>query len=290
MIRWGYRLQSIDNDHVLHFDRGVEKGFDLIIGAEGAWSKTRNLLSSVKPVYSGVAGHNLSIPDAEKNAPAVYKLVNRGSVFVYSDGKSLTGQQLGDGSINIGAWSLRGEGWMKECGYDPQDASATKEVICKEYDDWAPELLELVQQAEGDVAPRSFYMLPVGTRWDYRAGVTLIGDAAHLMTPFAGEGVNLAFEDGMKLAKAIIDASEEGGKHALTRNIQEYEEDMFKRAKKTQELTYGMMRDILFTEGAPRTSIEAWITRKLGYDCNPMLYPFIVAAVYAYFFCFKLIY
>jgi 2-polyprenyl-6-methoxyphenol hydroxylase-like FAD-dependent oxidoreductase len=49
------------------------------------------------------------------------------------------------------------------------------------------------------------YMLPIGFSWPHRSGVTIIGDAAHLMTPFAGEGVNLAMWDAMLLGRALVD-------------------------------------------------------------------------------------
>ena len=47
IIRWGKRLRSVDaEDLTLQFDDGTEKGFDLLVGADGAWSKVRPLLSS----------------------------------------------------------------------------------------------------------------------------------------------------------------------------------------------------------------------------------------------------
>ena len=77
-------------------------------------------------------------------------------------------------------------------------------------------------------APRSLFMLPVGFRWDNKPSVTLLRDAARLMTPFAGIGVNLAFEDAMKLAPAILDASKDSRDDALVVKIAEYEEEMFR--------------------------------------------------------------
>ncbi|KAI9842708.1 MAG: hypothetical protein M1837_006993 [Sclerophora amabilis] len=303
IIRWNHRLRKIGPNNELHFDGTIETGFDLIIGADGAWSQTRRLLSQEEPFYSGVAGHSLSIPNAAERAPTTYKLVNRGSLFAFSDGRSIMGQQMGDGSISVSTWSARGEDWMEQCGYDPYDGAASKEAMRREYHDWTPKLLNLTQEADDNVTPRSLYMLRVGYRWDHRPGVTLLGDAAHLMTPFAGEGVNLAFEDARKLAHAIIiiissaGASSQDGAGgtealaaaALAANIKAYEEDMFQRATSAQQLTYGMMQDTLFTAGAPRTVIESWILRVARHAIHPVLYPFVAAAVYVFYFFFKLV-
>jgi 2-polyprenyl-6-methoxyphenol hydroxylase-like FAD-dependent oxidoreductase len=186
-VRWRHKLTQVEREgstgeFTLHFaDQPSQTGFDLIVGADGAWSKVRPVLSATKPFYSGVAGHAFRIPDAEKTSPLGYGLVNRGSLFAYGDGKSILAQCMGDGSLNVATWARRPEDWRKQCGYDVHDARATKEACLQEYADWDPRLVSFTQCAEDHVVPRDLYMLPVGHRWDHVRGVTLVGDAAHLM-------------------------------------------------------------------------------------------------------------
>jgi len=266
-IRWNCRLRSIDEqDLSLHFDHGVERGFDLIIGADGAWSKVRPALTDVKPYYAGIGGYDLYLDDVEKRYPDLYKLVNRGSVFGASDGKNITAQQKGDGSLIIYATGVRDEDWMKTCGYDVRNAKEVKKTLAKEFGDWAEPLVKLTQAAnENDVTPRSLYMLPVGHSWKHRPGATLIGDAAHLMTPHAGEGVNVAMKDSLNLAQAIIRAAkDEKPLSKLDQEVQMFEEEMFKRAKEVARHSTGNMDDMFFTPGAPATVIDRWVRRGLG--------------------------
>ena len=90
-------------------------------------------------------------------------------------------QQMGDGSLNVGTWSIRPENWQKECGYDVHDAKAVKEACKRDYAGWDSRLVAFTQEAEDHVVPRDLYMLPIGVRWEHVEGVTLVGDAAHLM-------------------------------------------------------------------------------------------------------------
>lgn len=189
-VKWRHKLTHIEHNEsaepssrfTLYFaDQPPQTKFDLIVGADGAWSKVRPMVSSTKPYYSGIAGHAFVIPDAQRFCPAEYDLVNRGSLFSWSDGRSIMAQYMGDGSLNVGTWSLRPETWKEDCGYDVNDAKATKQACLQEYADWDPRLVSFTQHAEDHVVPRDLYMLPVGHRWKHVEGATLVGDAAHLM-------------------------------------------------------------------------------------------------------------
>ena len=263
-IRWNCRLRHVDPGSLsLHFDHGVETDFDLIVGADGAWSKVRPVLTDVKPQFVGLGGYDFFIHDAENSHPDLFKLVNRGSLFVYSDGKGVNAQQRGDGTIIAYASGQREEDWKVTCGYDIHNASEVKKAIREEFKDWAEPLVKLTQVAdETDFIARSYYILPPGHRWTHKAKVTLIGDAAHLMTPHAGEGVNVAMEDALNLAHAIIESKD--SVTALDNNVSKFEDGMMTRATKVQKHSLGNTKDMFFTPGAPHTVIDGWIRRAIA--------------------------
>lgn len=299
-IRWDCKLSRVEASSSglnLHFANGeILGGFDLIVGCDGAWSKTRTLLTSEKPYYSGLGGWGMNIPDAATKAPELYRFVNRGSVFAYSDHKSLSIQQLAGGSINISTYNQYPEDYAKTCDFDANNINEVKISLKHQLQDWRPELLDAIDKAKGGLTWRTLYQLPVGFTWPHKAGVTLLGDAAHLMTPFAGIGVNTAFHDAMLLSQQIISyaaaSTPEVGHHDrqlgdLDPYIAQYEKDMFVHAHKAQLLTEGSKNDMFFTPGAPRTSIESWVFRHASQDLPWWSHPFVKMLVYAGFWVYK---
>lgn len=93
-------------------------------------------------------------------------------------------------------------------------------------------------------------MLPIGLEWKGQPGLTLLGDAAHLMTPFAGVGVNVALADALGLARALVKhVGEEGGDLDLGEAVREYEMAMFVRAKENMEKTWMGLQHHFSAEG-----------------------------------------
>lgn len=290
MIKWGHHLVNIEGD-TLVFKEGTETGFDLIVGADGAWSKVRSAIDNkIQPFYLGVADYDLTIPNAKETAPEIYQLVNRGSVFASNDGQRFCLQQLGDGSVYVDTCFVRKSPmWMNQdkCGYDSTDTEAVKRALQKEFAEWCPEFRNAISCAQGPPTARSLHILPVGVKWEHKPGMTLIGDAAHLMTPFAGEGVNQALEDALELARAIIGVTTNGAD--LDEAVKAYENEMFPRAKKIQLLSYDLCQDWMFTPGAPKSVVARAVTRHAHQETPAFMHPFITASMYSYFFIRNLV-
>ncbi|KAK7514539.1 putative salicylate hydroxylase [Phyllosticta citriasiana] len=236
-VRWGHRLKTVDEDGTLYFTNGsMASGFDLVVGADGAWSKIQRLLSTVRPFYSGISALELWTENIDTLDPDMATMVGNGSHFVFGNetGRCLLTQRQDKGVVRTLAYMRVPETFLADNGVDNGDRDSAVEFLLREFDEWAPELKRLITKFDGPVVPRQLYMLPVGMRWPHKQGFTLIGDSAHLMTPFAGIGVNMAMHDALDLAHAIIGAK--GGD--LETAVHDYEKTMWPRAEKAAKLTW----------------------------------------------------
>lgn len=100
----------------------------------------------------------------------------------------------------------------------------TKRALLGMFDGWDPGLTALIEAGDDEPAVRRIEAMPGDTRWAHRPGVTLIGDAAHLMLP-VGEGANQAMLDAAELGAALaadpgwaVRAYEEGCSPGSTRS------------------------------------------------------------------------
>ena len=237
VVQWGHHVESVTDDLTIHFSDGsTASGFDLIVGADGASSKARPVVTDVQPEYSGISGLDLTLSNAAERAPALEAIVNHGSMFSFSDAKGIMAQHTGAGDLRVYAFAREPAGWPRPGsggrsggGFDIHDPAAVRQGLERYYADWAPELRGFLSAFDDDrIRQWSLYQLPVDHTWMHRPGVTLIGDAAHLMTVFAGEGVNQSMADSLELAAQIEAVVQDGGK--LDAAVQRYEEGMFPRA------------------------------------------------------------
>ena len=206
-IVWGHKIAGVTaldgGRHELTFTNGNRTSVDLLVGADGAWSKVRPLLSAAKPAYCGISFLELHLADIERRHPALAALAGPGMLFALSDDKGMLSHRHGDRALGIYVALRVPEDWLVSCGVDWSNAVAARAALLGHFHDWSPELRDLIQSCDDMIVARRIYALPTGHSWPRVPGVTLLGDAAHLMSPFAGEGANLAMLDATELGLAI---------------------------------------------------------------------------------------
>ncbi|AJT69467.1 hypothetical protein T261_7870 [Streptomyces lydicus] len=200
----------------------------LLVGADGAWSRVRPLLSDATPEYVGTSFVETYLFDADTRHTGTAKVVGGGSMIAPSPGKEIFAHRESGDTLHAYVALSRPQDWF--AAIDFTDASAAAARIAQEFDGWAPELTALITDADITPVLRPHYALPAEHRWDRASGVTLLGDAAHLAAP-NGEGANLAMFDAAELGKALA-ANPDDIEAALT----EYEQAMF--ARSTEAVTF----------------------------------------------------
>ncbi len=227
-IKWGHKLTTVttlaDCRHELAFADGSTAAADLVVGADGAWSRVRPLVSAALPEYTGISFLEFRLPDVDRRHPTVASMVGHGSFVALSENKGLIAQRNGDGSVRVYAALRAPVDWLTNCGVDWGDTPAARATLLDIFAGWHEDITALIRCCDSTVIPRLIHALPTGHAWARVPGVTLLGDAAHLMSPFAGEGANLAMLDAAELALAIIANPDD-----LEAALASYEAGMFPR-------------------------------------------------------------
>jgi 2-polyprenyl-6-methoxyphenol hydroxylase-like FAD-dependent oxidoreductase len=242
-IRWGKRLlraeRHSDDTTALHFADGTTVVADLVIGADGAWSRVRPLLTTAAPIYTGVSFVEVLFTDVAARHPEIDALVGDGHLWVNGDGRTIVLQRNSDDvvrgylgmRVDLDWLSAAGLGSDDSCGgvVDPNgtqgvDTAAVRTLLLDRFSTFAPQFRPIISESEGQLANRPIFALPAPLSWEHRTAATVIGDAAHLMAPFGGQGVNLAMLDAAELARAIAQEP------SIDAAVERYESAMFARS------------------------------------------------------------
>jgi 2-polyprenyl-6-methoxyphenol hydroxylase-like FAD-dependent oxidoreductase len=251
-IQWGHKLTTAaplgGGRHQLTFADGMTATTDLLVGADGAWSRVRPLLTEVKPAYVGISFIETFQFDREgRYRPADYAAGGT-TLMAIAPGKGIIGHREADGALRMYAALTKPEEWL--AGIDFSDRSKALARIAEEFEGWAPALTALITNSETDPIPRAIHALPVGHDWARVPGVTLLGDAAHLMSPFAGEGANLALYDGAELGKAIAAHPAD-----IETALAAYEKELFPRSASSAAESSRNLK-LFFSDAAPQSVVD----------------------------------
>ncbi|MEU6120761.1 NAD(P)/FAD-dependent oxidoreductase [Streptomyces sp. NPDC047123] len=225
-VRWGHKVTGVralgEGRHEVTFADGGTVVTGLLVGADGAWSRVRPLLSDAAPAYTGTSIIDTFLYDSDTRHPAAAKAVGGGSMVAPGQNREIFAHREKGDTLHAYVSVTEPLEWFAAIDFTDADAATTR--IAREFAGWAPELTSLITETDIPPTVRPLFTLPTEHRWHRVPGATLLGDAAHLAPP-NGEGANLAMLDGAELGMAL--AAHPGDVEAA---LVAYERELFPRA------------------------------------------------------------
>lgn len=227
-VVWDSHFVSMEKEHEvwnLHFKNNTSAYADIVIGSDGANSKIRPYLTDIKAFYTGITMLEINVYNAEKVVPNIYELLNGGKVMAFGNSKCMLGGQKGNGEIGFYASFKAEQNWTTTVGLDFTNKSQMLEWFKATYPEWSSIWYELFENTSTPIIPRPIYCMPLNQTWNSVSNLTLLGDAAHVMPPFAGEGANMAMLDALELSECLTSEKYDTLQEAIAvyeKNMQQY--------------------------------------------------------------------
>jgi 2-polyprenyl-6-methoxyphenol hydroxylase-like FAD-dependent oxidoreductase len=206
-VQWGRTVTEVaaadDGRWQVRCADGTTMTADLVVGADGIGSRVRSRLTSTTPVYVGRTMLAANLRRQLWRDSEVAELLGEGSVMFAGGQKTIFVQRCAHDLILMYFSMEVPERWPAEEAFDLDQTDDVLAAVKAAYSDWDPDLLEKLTQIDEGFQRWPLSAMPVGHRWDTVPGLTMIGDASHVMPPFTGKGVNLALFDALELAEAL---------------------------------------------------------------------------------------
>jgi len=247
-VVWNSQFSALtphNNGWKIEFKNGTMAVADLVIAADGANSKLRPYLTPIKPFYCGYTAVEGAVYHSKTTSPEMHQLLSGGKIFAMGDNRSLIVSAKGDGSMVFYPCFKADENWVKDSGIDFTDKAQVLAWFKTEFANWGDIWTTLFEHASGTFVPRPLYAMPLDQAWEAQPNLTMLGDAAHLMPPYAGEGVNMAMLDALELSNALTDETYPDTLAAITA----FEKQMLSRASEVADQSIQSL-EILHSPGA----------------------------------------
>ncbi|OJU74153.1 MAG: tetracycline resistance protein [Bacteroidetes bacterium 47-18] len=233
-VVWNSKLISLEQQNeqfLLHFENGKTEIADLVVGANGGMSNVRKHVTDTIPQYTGTVIIQGEVLNPTDTCPDFKRLCGEGNLMTIAEQKFFFSQTKAKGALNYYVSFRQPESWINEHGLDFKSNKEIVEFLNKLLPHWSDIYHELFSATD------EFTLLPMRKlpleNWRPHKNITLIGDAAHVMPPFSGIGVNIGLLDALHLAENLTN----GQFSDIQTAISNYEEKMFEYATKAQQDT-----------------------------------------------------
>lgn len=207
MITWDATVTDVTpvpgGRHRVSLADGTHRDADLVIACDGIRSLARPLVTSEQPSYSGITFIHGDLRDPDPGS-FVARHTGEGILHALGDNKAILAQRAADRSVRVHFALRTPEDPTRTQGDRFADTAAVRAHLRETFTGWSPDLLGVLDEIDTDFAYWPLYGMPAHQHWQPHTGITLLGDAAHVMPPFGGEGVNMALIDALELVQTLF--------------------------------------------------------------------------------------
>lgn len=232
-VIWDQKCIDIEVSHdkwLLHFENGTYALADFVIAANGGMSKIRKYVTDTLVEDTGTMIIQGDIPQPELNAAEFLRFCNENRTMTSYQGHLLVVNPCNNNELSYGI-ILKKPDSQDTNTPNLQDTESIREFLLNKFTHWDGLYKRLLKSTPSfrSLPIRKF---PIEKSWKNNRPlpITLIGDAAHLMPPFAGQGVNTGLIDALILSENLTNGKFE----TIQAAIDDYEKQMFNYAGKAQ--------------------------------------------------------